>query len=205
MNRRDALKGLGLTLGYTITSSSMIGLLHSCKTEVKLWTPKFLSIDEGIVLRHLIDIMLPKTKTTPGALDVNVPEFIDLLVDTTYDNKKKSKFSKGITTVIEALNIPEDGVSALKHEDYNALLAKYLRLSKQERMAYEVEYEKEKESSSADAIIYTTLVSLRDTSVWAFRNSEQIGEQFLAYDPIPGAQIGCVSVEESTKGKAWSL
>ncbi|AUP80025.1 gluconate 2-dehydrogenase subunit 3 family protein [Flavivirga eckloniae] len=201
MNRRDALKGLGLTLGYSIATSSVMSLLQSCKTEAKLWTPKFLSIDEGIVVKNLIDIILPKTKTIPGALDLNIPEFIDLFINTSYNEKEQKKFKKRIATVINALNIPEEGVSALQHNAYDALLAKYLKIPKQQRLIYE----KEKDKSNTDAIIYKTLTDLRDTSVWAFRNSEQIGEHVLAYDPIPGVQIGCAPLEETTKGKSWSL
>jgi hypothetical protein len=32
-----------------------------------------------------------------------------------------------------------------------------------------------------------------------------VGEKVLAYDPIPASQKGCVSLEETTNGKAWSL
>lgn len=201
MNRRDVLKGLGLTIGYTIATPSIMSLLQSCKTEAKLWTPKFLSIDEGIVLKNLVDIMLPKTEATPGALDVNVPEFIDLYAYEVYEDKKQLKFKKGISAIIKALNIPEEGVSALKHKDYDTLLATYLKASKEQRTIYENESDKNNE----DAIIFNALIGLRNTSVWAYKTSEQIGENVLAYDPIPGTQIGCISLKESTNGKAWSL
>lgn len=201
MNRRDVLKGLGLTLGYTIATPSIMSLLQSCKTEVKLWTPKFLSIDASIVVKNLVDIMLPKTEATPGALDVNVPEFIDLFAYDVYNEEKQRKFKKGINAIIKALNIPEEGVSILEHNDYDALLAKYLKASKEQRVIYESESDKNNE----DAIIYNALLGLRNTSIWAYKTSEKIGENVLAYDPIPGVQIGCISLEESTGGKAWSL
>ncbi|TGV03511.1 gluconate 2-dehydrogenase subunit 3 family protein [Flavivirga rizhaonensis] len=201
MNRREVLKGLGLTLGYTIATPSIMSLLQSCNTEVKLWIPKLLSVDEGIVLKNLIDIMLPKTEITPGALDVNVPEFIDLYVYEVYEDDMQYKFKKGISTIIKALNIPEEGVSLLEHKDYDALLTKYLKVSKKQRLIYENENDKKNE----DATIFNALIDLRNTSVWVYKTSQQIGEHVLAYDPIPGTQIGCVSLEESTGGKAWSL
>ncbi len=201
MNRRDVLKGLGLTLGYTIATPSVMSLLQSCKTEVKLWTPIFLSIDQGIIVKNLIDIILPKTEATPGALDVNVPEFIDLYAYKVYNEKKQHKFKKGINAIIEALNIPEEGVSKLEHKDYDTLLVKYLKASKEQRAIYENESDK----NNIDVIIYNALSGLRNMAVWAYKNSEQIGEHVLAYDPIPGTQIGCAPVEELTNGKAWSL
>ncbi len=201
MNRRDVLKGLGLTIGYTMATPGIMSLLQSCKTEVKLWTPKFLSIDEGIIVKNLIDIILPKTKATPGALDVNVPEFIDLYVYKVYKEKQQHKFKKGIGAIIEALNVPEEGVSKLEHKDYDALLAKYLKAPKEQRIIYKNETDK----NNQDAIIFNALSGLRNTAVWTYKTSEQIGENVLAYDPIPGAQIGCIPINDSTKGKAWSL
>jgi len=47
--------------------------------------------------------------------------------------------------------------------------------------------------------------SLRSLAVFAFKNSEVIGETVLAYAPVPGEQKGCISIEEATGGRAWSL
>ena len=42
-------------------------------------------------------------------------------------------------------------------------------------------------------------------TVNAFKTNEFIGEEVLAYAPIPGEQKGCVDLMEATGGKAWSL
>ncbi|MDO5979526.1 gluconate 2-dehydrogenase subunit 3 family protein [Flavivirga spongiicola] len=202
MNRRDVLKGLGLSLGYAIATPGIMSMLQSCKTEASLWVPKLLSIDEGIVITNLIDLILPKTDATPGALDVNVPEFLDLYAFKTYDEKRKKTFKKGINGIMKALNINEDNsVAALKTEDYDALLAKYLKASKEQQELYRQEEDKE----NKDVILFNALSNLRSSSIWAYKNSELIGEQVLAYDPIPGLQIGCGTIEETSGGKAWSL
>lgn len=197
MNRRDLLKGIGLTLGYAVATPSIISLLHSCKSETKIWTPQFLSIDEGTVLKNLVDLILPTTEDSPGALDVNVPEFIDLYINKAYDTKAQTKFKEGITSIMTALNISEKGPSELKTEQYDALLAKYLKTTKIEQKAFKKDTE--------DGIIFNTLINIRGTAIWAYKTSEQIGKKVLAYDPIPGWQKGCMSLEEATGGKAWSL
>ena len=94
MNRRNALKGLGLSIGYTIATPTIISMLQSCKTEVDLWVPSFFTMDEGIVVKNLIDLILPKTQNTPGALEVNVPEFLDVYISKTYDDIKQKKIQK---------------------------------------------------------------------------------------------------------------
>lgn len=201
MNRRDALKGLGLSLGYAIATPGIISILQSCKTESALWVPKFLSLDEGIVIKNLVDLILPETSASPGAIDVNVPEFLDLYAYKVYDNKQKEIFKKGINGIMKALNIQESSPAVLKTEDYDKLLAKYLKSSKEQQEIYN----QEKDEANQDAIVFRALANLRNSSVWAYKTSEQIGEQILAYDPIPGSQKGCISLEEATGGKAWSL
>jgi hypothetical protein len=46
---------------------------------------------------------------------------------------------------------------------------------------------------------------LRNLTVNAFKTNEFIGENIMAYAPIPGEQKGCVDLMETTGGKAWSL
>jgi hypothetical protein len=198
MNRRDALKGMGLSLGYAVATPAILSMLQSCNTEASIWVPKFLTIDEGIVLRHLVDLILPQSETSPGALEVNVPEFIDLYVDKTYEDLEKRKYKKGLTSIMNALNINEERpLSKLKTEDYDALLAKYLKTDNKQQNAFKQDKE--------DTIIFKALTGIRSSSIWVYKTSELVGEQVLAYDPIPGFAKGCISVEEATGGKAWSL
>ena len=204
MNRRNALKGLGLSIGYTIATPTIISMLQSCKTEVDLWVPSFFTMDEGIVVKNLIDLILPKTQNTPGALEVNVPEFLDVYISKTYDDIKQKKYKKGLAAITKALPISEKGVNDLKIENYDALLAKYLKISKEQQDIYKA-YDDEKDENNEDAVIFKALDNLRNSSIWAFKTSEQIGKNVLAYDPIPGSQKGCISLSEATGGKAWSL
>lgn len=195
MHRRNLIKGLGLSFGYAVATPSILSLLHSCKTEPEIWTPKLLSVDEGIVVKNLIDIILPKTDKTLGALDVNVPEFLDLYAFKVYNQEQTSEFLNGISCIMEELPITDLGVSALKTEEYDTLLSKYLKINKEQRILFEEE----------ENTVFLGLVGLRDFSVWAYKTSEQIGKNVLAYDPIPGRQQGCVPLKEATDGKAWSL
>ena len=198
MKRRDALKSIGLSLGYASVASSAFSILQGCTTEAEKWTPQFLSMDEGLVVKNLIDLILPKTEKSPGALEVNVPEFIDLLAFKSYDNKAKSKLNKEIKAIVSELitgKEPEFQVSDLTTEEYDALLAKYLKSEPESRK----DYNKEQKT------VYSALTGLRGKAVWAYKKSELIGEEVLAYNPVPGAQKGCININEATGGKAWSL
>lgn len=195
MNRRQALKNIGLTIGYTAVIPSTLSILQSCKTETKIWSPQFFTTDEGIVIQNIVDLILPTTQKSPGALDVNVPEFIDLYALKVYDAVKAKKYKVEIQSILNELPIPVTGVQDLKKEDYDKLLTKYLRATKEEQ----------KEYRQRENIVFEALEGLRAQSVWAYKTSEDIGENVLAYDPIPGFQKGCIGIEEATGGKAWSL
>jgi len=195
MNRRQALKNISLTLGYTAVIPSAFSILQSCKTKVNIWVPQFFTSDEAVVIKNLVDLILPTTKDSPGALDVNVPEFIDLYALKVYDSEKAIEYRLGLQGIIQELNIPETGVKVLKREDFDKLLSKYLRATKEEQ----------KQFRQSKNIVFEALMELRGQSIWAYKTSEDIGENVLAYDPIPGTQKGCIDLNEATGGKAWSL
>lgn len=194
MNRRDALKGLGLSLGYVVATPAILSMLQSCKTEVASWTPTFLSVDQGYVLRNLVDLILPKTEATPGALDVNVPEFIDMYISKTANEEGKTKYKKGTDAVMEELGVLNKKPTSLKTENFDKLLSKYLRSTPEQQKAF----------TDKENVVFEALKDLRGRAVWAYKTSEKIGEEVMAYDPVPGEQKGCVPLSE-TNGKAWSL
>lgn len=200
MNRRDALKGMGLSLGYIIATPTILSMLQSCSTKAEKWVPLFHSDIQALVLEGLVDLILPKTKDTPGALDVNVPKFIDLYVAEALTDEDNETYKLGFEAVMDELGIPNvepdpEQPIKLKTEDLDAILSKYLRISKAQRLAYITE----------EHLVFMTLLTIRDQTVWAYKTSKEIGKNVLVYDPVPGEQKGCISVEEATGGKAWSL
>lgn len=201
MNRRDALKNLGLSLGYVMATPTILSMLQSCTTPKEKWAPLFFSDKQAYVMESLMDLILPKTKGVPGAMDVNVPQFIDLYILKTATDEQKEIFTTGLDAVIEELGfpleseVPSEKPITLETEKFDAILSKYLRISKADHLAY-VEQEN---------IVFETLTNIRNQTVWAYTSSMEIGKHVLAYDPIPGQQKGCISVEDATGGKAWSL
>ncbi|MDY7395757.1 gluconate 2-dehydrogenase subunit 3 family protein [Aureibaculum sp. 2210JD6-5] len=194
MNRRDALRGIGLSLGYVAVTPSILGMLQSCKTEATSWTPVFLSVEQGYVLRNLVDLILPKTEATPGALDVNVPEFIDLYVSKTSTDQGKKSYKGGIDAIMEELGVLNNRPNSLKTEDFDKLLSKYLRSKPEQQKAF----------TDKENTVFKALTGLRGRAVWAYKTSKEIGENVLVYEPIPGEQRGCIPLSE-TNGRAWSL
>jgi len=197
MDRRNALKGIGMSLGYVVATPTLVNMLQSCRADASSWLPTFFTTNEGVVIKNLIDLILPTTEDTPGALEVNVPEFLDLYASKVYTEEKQNNLKEGIKAIMTELNISNEKKVNLKTENYNTLLSKYLKANKAQLDDFK--------SNQGDSNALDTLKRLRDFAVWAYKTSEQVGETVLAYDPVPGKQLGCISLEEATGGKSWSL
>ncbi len=211
MNRREALKNIGLSAGYIAATPAILSILQSCTSEIKLnWVPELLSEDEAKVLDQLVDLIIPETDI-PGAKSLNIAMFTDKYMNQVAKKEEAAMFKKTAGILLNELGISEDKpVKKLKTEEYDALLSKYLKSSKEQQKAYQEEMRQMKspedfESMSKDAKIFLFLSAVRDLSIWGFRTSREIGENVLAYAPVPGQQIGCDSLEKLTGGKAWSL
>lgn len=195
MDRRKAIKRLGLSFGYLAATPTMISILESCTKETKiLWTPQFFSKDEALVIQNLTNLILPATENIPGAIEVDVPQFIDSYYHEVVEIKEGKAFKKGINLIIRTLG---NNVENIGMDQYDSLLAKFLIAGQKDIKTFK--------NNEEDNLVYHTLTKLRSTSVWAFRTSEKIGKEVLAYDPVPGIQIGCMSMDEATGGKKWSL
>ena len=195
MDRRSALKNIGLSLGYVVATPAVLSILQSCqKKQEVLWNPKFFTKEEGIVVQNLADLIVPETSSSPGAIKLNIPQFLDLYFKEVESEIKQNYFKKGLQLILKQLG---GNVSAISNNEYDKLLTKFLRANNQEIS----NFKKDKENNK----ILGALLKLKELTVWAFLTSEKIGEEVLAYDPIPGVQIGCISVEGATGGKMWSL
>ncbi|MEW7290673.1 gluconate 2-dehydrogenase subunit 3 family protein [Aquimarina sp. 2304DJ70-9] len=211
MNRREALKNIGLSAGYIAATPAILTILHSCTAEIKLnWIPELLSEDEAKVLDQLVDLIIPETDI-PGAKSLNVAMFTEKYMNQVAKEEDAGMFKKVAGMVLNELGINEDKpVKKVKIEEYDALLTTYLKSSKEQQKAYQEEMGQMKnpedfEAISKEAKIFLFLSTVRDLSIWGFKTSEEIGENVLAYAPVPGQQIGCDSLEKLTGGKAWSL
>lgn len=190
MNRRNALKNMGMAMGYVVATPTVLSILQSCKREVELaWAPAFFSAEEAKMIEGLAGLIIPKTET-PGAKELNIPMFID-----SYINEVSSVEEGEHAKIMATATLKELGGADASVEEYDALLSKYLKANDEEIKGY----------NEDEKLVSEFVTQIRSMSVWGFRTSEYIGENVMAYDPIPGVNIGCGSLDELTGGKAWSL
>ena len=200
MDRRNALKKIGLGSGAITISPLVVGIFQSCKSNNKLFNPVNFSRDEFYIISKLMELIIPKTEI-PGAIDLKLPKFLDGYMTLVMSNNEKNKILNGLKYFIEILKDKSNGkeISEIKFEDIDIQLKKYFFADQKEIKIFN------KDLNSKESIVYNFLVELRSFTIDAFKTNEFIGEKILAYDPNPNGRKVCVDLIKTTKGKGWSL
>jgi len=170
MNRRDLLKKGVYGLAGVTLSSTLISTLQSC-TSIEKYSPIYFSKTEFSLLSNIVDFLIPKTET-PGALEMKVPQFIDIIISETYNNESKNNFSNKLKLLIEDFKSNNIDLS-----DYNSMKSKFVNDF----------------NNKTHQEIYN---QIRDLTVWGFKTSKEIALNVLNYNPIPGYQLGCVDIDK---------
>lgn len=214
MNRRQALRNIGLGAGAIIVGPTTLNLLQSCKNDPSYnWEPTFLSAANGFALKQVLEVIIPKTDT-PGANDLNIAEFIDSYMEKVAHQDRQEKFKQSADAFSRAFKNEFDKEAGEgSAEEYEQIVAKYLRATPAERdeiakrntETQDPQDKDQKITLDADAGALAYLEEVRSMGIWAYKTSEKIGEEVMWYDPIPGEYIACGPVDELGGGKAMSL
>ena len=192
MKRREAIKKIGLTTGLVFATPSMVSLLQSCVSDSENWVPQFFSEEQGIVLKNIVDVFLPKTDS-PSATEVNVPEFMDTYINEVMDIKDQDR-----------IKVAFDKLLALIKTDYNENLINVTEENYKDLLDNQMLIDQPLTPETEPMTISELLNSMKWMSINAYKISETVGETVLAYDPYP-ATYYCGDLNELTGGKAWSL
>ena len=214
MQRRTALKNIGLSFGALTLSSTVVSLFESCQTGAAAWSPEFFSAEQAGFVSKVIDVMLPTT-ITPGANDLNLTQFMDGYMQYVASPEDRT-FAQMALPIVSKLTLEAAGKTKaddITNEDIDVQLNRFLRADEATQEARgkaldvwaEAKSKGETNAIPEQGAAHSMINSLRSLAVSAFKNSEVIGETVLAYAPVPGEQKGCISVEEATGGRAWSL
>ena len=170
MNRRDLLKKGVYGLAGVTLSSTLISTLQSCSS-IEKYSPHYFSKTEFSLLSNIVDFLIPKTET-PGALEMKVPQFIDIIISETYNEESKNNFSNKLKVLIEDFKSNNIDLS-----DYKSMKSKFVNDF----------------NNKTHQEIYN---QIRDLTVWGFKTSKEIALNVLNYNPIPGYQLGCVDIDK---------
>lgn len=191
MDRRKALGNIGQGIGTIIVTPSIVSIFQRCQSS-KTFNPTFFIAEDFNLISRLMEIIIPKTDI-PGAIELKLPEFVDNYIDAVWDKKSKENINKSLKLFkdVAKTKFGQKPTRDLTFDELDKLLDKFLK-------SKDINSDEEKIAAS-----FTT--DLRNLTINAFRTNEYIGENVLAYQPVPGRNVGCVDLDEATGGKAWSL
>lgn len=206
-----------MVFGYAVAAPTAFSVLQGCKQKPAYaeWAPSFFEKDKGYALAQMVDVILPKTDT-PSATEMNVHVFIDEFAKEVLPEEQqafmKMLMDKFMGKVLESSG--KESLADVEGADFEPVLTKYLaKRTDEEEQAQEEAIgtymqamaEGNQAELDNDIASYAFAGNVRNMSIWAFKTSEYIGEEVLAYAPIPGEYIACGDLNELTEGKAWSL
>jgi len=184
ISRREALKRAGLILGVSIPVSQISGVLSSFAFNESSYKVKFFKTNEFILLRDIINQIIPKTDTA-GAIDVGVHRFVDMMLNDWASKETQTHYRKGLQGISEH--------AKLEHK----LPFSECTHSQQLNILNNLDQSEELED---------TLVNFFSDLKWfvisGYYTSEYGAAVELNYDRMPGWYQGCVTFDENDR--AWS-
>jgi hypothetical protein len=182
LTRREAIQRAALLLGAAITPSILQGVLHA-QVPAAGAKPQFLTAAQFATAGALAERILPRTDT-PGALDVGVPAFIDVIVGKYLGEPERRKLTAGLADV-----------EARSTAAHRAAFAK-LTAAQQDALLTKLAADSQDKPG-------TFFQQIRELTILGYFTSEPVAKNITHYDPIPGRFEGCIPLTE-TGGRAWT-
>ncbi len=174
MNRRDllALMGTSVTASFLQPLSATERLDLGARLQLEIGTASSLSAGSREVVARVADLVLPRTET-PGALDVRVPEFVDLLMTKWYSATERADFEKGIT-------------------DLDKRAGGFVAKPEAAQVAFLTTLDGQKGAKGTAEDAFSTLKWL---TIYGYFTSRQVQREVLKTVIMPGRFDGCVPVK----------
>jgi hypothetical protein len=171
MDRREAIRRAALLAGVVL-SPRWLALAQGRPPA----QAHYFSASQGALVSAVADRIIPRTDT-PGAVDVGVPAFIDLLYGEFMTDAERQLLTDGLARV-------ETAAAAAHRASFAALDA-----GRQDAVLREIARAEEGAEPGFFALI-------RSATVLGYFTSEQVGREVLHYDPVPGRYDPCIPIDE---------
>ena len=187
MQRREILRRVAWLVGGAVSAPAALAILQGCSAKdapaAAAWTPKFFQGSQKDVVTAIADVILPKTDTS-GALDANVPAFIDSMLADVYDAAAKERFNKGFAEFEKG-----EGMKFLERDAAGKTAA--VKASLEAALAAE--------NQGGKPFILMT----RELTLLGFYTSQAGITENMEYSQAPGAFRGCVPLSKMNKPVQW--
>jgi len=178
-SRRQLIQGLIASVGGATLFSACSGVVDIVPTDFSTSVGRFFNKQEMLFLSRVCDLLIPRTQT-PGALDAEVPAFIDgLMVDWASAETKAS-----IRHTLESIERELNGLAKVKFVDTTLEVA-HANLLRLDAVAFDGETNSR-----------TGYPGLKALVVNAFFASEVGATEVLDWRLVPGRWDACAPLQE---------
>jgi hypothetical protein len=215
MNRREALLRVAGLMGGSLSASAILairkgfaagnglaggdGLAASngySATTSAAHEPSILSASQMDIVSGVSAVMIPRTDT-PGAVDVGVPGFIDLMLRDVYTQSERDRYLAGLAD-FDATAVAESGKQFVTLETTQQLAL--VRKFHDAAVAEERRLRRAHAHPERPFILMT-----KELTLLGFFTSQVGSTQVLQYVAIPGSYHACIPLEQAGNGKTWSV
>lgn len=189
LDRRDILKYTALLTGYAVSAPIATALLSGCDLSPEPETAtkpgaqadlKFFTAANFPYVQIFADTLLPATDS-PSATEVGVEKVLDRMLGEVFDEAYRQTMLANWAALMQQLKAAD--FRTLSQQDREQLLLPL------------------RDSASPAGEAYR---ELRQQIIVYYLTSEEIGENFLNYLPIPGEYKPCISIDD-VNNKAWAI
>ena len=213
MNRRNALKNIGFSVGSLTVTPALASIFNSCQSEID-WKPSFFSTDQKEIVAKFLQLIIPESDGIPGASELKLIRYID-----SYASLAKKEDTYGIQNINSLINntltsTSKSSVFKLTFDECENQLKKFLLADDDQikewnslNTNYWSKILKNQDTSvPEETMAYVSLITIRQWTISAYRwHNEFIAKNILDYRPVPGEQKGCVDLQQTTGGLVWAV
>jgi gluconate 2-dehydrogenase gamma chain len=172
ITRREAIRRAALAMGLVI-SPAWLASTDRLRAAVQT---THLTTTQLAITSAIADRILPRTNT-PGARDVGVPAYIDMLYGEFMSPTERERFTAGLTMVNEtATKLRGTPFTSLATVDQDEVLREVARASEGQPNSF--------------------FLQIRSATILGYFTSEEVGRNVLHYDPVPGRYDACVPLSD---------
>ena len=172
ISRREAIRRAALLAGVVL-SPEWLSFVDRATPAAQAQS---LTPSQGTLVSAIADRIIPRTDT-PGAADVGVPAFIDLLYGQFMTEAERKMLTDGLVEVEAAARSAHGAPFSTLTADRQDVLLRGIARAEEGR----------------DQGFFRLI---RSATVLGYFTSEQVGKNVLHYDPVPGRYDSCVPIEQ---------
>jgi hypothetical protein len=172
IDRREAIRRAALLAGVALAPHWLVAAESAAPRAQKT----YLAPAQGAIAAAVVERIIPRTDT-PGAADVGVPAFIDLLYGEFMTDEERQLLISGLAQVEAAAKSAHGGSFAALSPD------------RQDEVLRGIARADEARNPNFFGLI-------RSATVLGYFTSEPVGRNVLHYDPVPGRYDACIPIAE---------